>query len=344
VAWPSRSSRRHAFLTRLSLPDLTGPQCSRPLRVVHDPIVRIAYVVVSHTNPEQVLRLVSVLKEGPGAEVLVRHDPRREPFDESALGRLGAHALHDDIDFEWGGWTQLLMLLAAVESAAERVDPDWLLVLSGQDYPLRPMVAIEERLAAERHDALLGQAWELDLRRRREPPEDEFFLRYAYRHYTAPAGTPHLPRAVRSLAYLREFPPPLRPQLGFRRARLPFGARFRCFVSADWLTLNRRAIELVLTAAHGRRRLMRYYRRVAIPSESFFATVLLNDDSLRVARDNRRFVWFRTRDAPHPETLASADLERVLASGCDFARKFDMDSDPDVLDALDERRRSGSPR
>jgi hypothetical protein len=314
------------------------------LRVVHDPIVRIAYVVVSHTNPEQVLRLVSVLKEGPGAEVLVRHDPRREPFDESALGRLGAHALHDDIDFEWGGWTQLLMLLAAVESAAERVDPDWLLVLSGQDYPLRPMAAIEDALAAERHDALLGQAWELDHGRRPEPPQEEFFLRCAYRHYTVPSGTPHLPRRVREVAYLREFPAPLRPQLGLRRKRLPFDAGFRCFVSADWLTLNRNALETVLRAARERRGLMRYYRRAAIPSESFFATVLLNDDSLRVARENRRFVWFESPDAPHPKTLTSADLDRVLASGCDFARKFDMDADPDALDALDERRRSRSPR
>jgi Core-2/I-Branching enzyme len=336
--------RCHAPLTRVSLPDLIGVQCSRRPLVVHDPVVRIAYVVVSHRSPDQVLRLVSALKEGPGAEVLVRHDPRREAFDESALEPLGAHALHDDVDFGWGGWTQLVMLLAALERTAELLDPDWVLVLSGQDYPLRPMAAIEDGLAAERQDALLGQAWELDHRRRPEPPKEEFFLRYAYRHYTAPAGTPHLPRRVRSLAYLRERPGPLRPQLGLRRTRLPFDAGFRCFVSADWLTLNRKALQAVLTAARERRELMRYYRRVAIPSESFFATVLLNDDSLSVARDNGRFVWFESPDAPHPKTLTSADLDRVLASGCDFARKFDMDADPDALDALDERRRSRSPR
>ena len=301
-------------------------------------------MVVSHRNPDQVLRLVSVLRESPRAEVLVRHDPRWEPIDEAALESLGARSLHDDVDFEWGGWSQLQTLVGVLERTAAEVDPDWLLVLSGQDYPLRPMQAIEDGLAAEEHDALLGHAWELDVRRRPQPPDEEFFLRYAYRHYPAPAGAPHLPKLVRPLAYLREYPAPLRPQLGLRRARLPFDGGFRCFVSADWLTLNRASVAAVLVAAHERGRLMRYYRRVAIPSESFFATVLLNDHSLSVARDNRRFVSFERPGAPHPETLTSADLDRLIASGSDFARKFDVEVDPEVLDALDTRRSSRRPR
>lgn len=305
--------------------------------------MRIAYVVLSHRNPDQVLRLVGALMEGPGAEVLVRHDPRGSRLDEAALGRLGARGLHDEIEFEWGGWSQLQVLLACLERAAE-MDPDWLLVLSGQDYPLRPIADIEGGLAASEVDAMLGQAWELATDGLPNPPADEFFLRCAYRHYPAPRWTPHLPRAVRPLAYLRELPPPLRPQLGLRRAGLPFDDRFRCFVSADWLTLNRRALAAVVTAARERQRLMRYYRRVAIPSESFFATVLLNDPSLNVARDNRRYVSFEAPLTPHPETLTSADLERLLASGSDFARKFDTGTDSEVLDALDERRRSRSPR
>ncbi len=300
--------------------------------------MRIAYLVLSHRNPEQVLRLVGALREGPAAEVLVRHDPRRSTLEEGELERLGARPLHDDIEFDWGGWSQLRMLLACLESAA-RLDPDWLLVLSGQDYPLRPMAAIEADLGTSEYDAMLGHAWELDTDRLPEPPADEFFLRCAYRHYAAPAFLPRLPGTLRPLAYLRDLP----PQVGLRRVRLPFGEGFRCFVSADWLTLSRRALRAVLDAA-GDRRLMRFYRRVAIPSESFFATVLLNDSSLHVARDNRRFVSFEAPLTPHPDTLTTADLDRVLASGCDFARKFDAEADAQVLDALDERRNSEIPR
>jgi hypothetical protein len=306
--------------------------------------VRIAYVVISHRNPDQVLRLLAALREGPGSEVLVRHDPRHSSLDEQEVRRLGARTIRDAIDFEWGGWSQLRLLLACLSCAAEAVDPDWLLVLSGQDYPLRSLASIEADLAAEEHDAMLGHAWELDTARLPEPPDDEFFLRYAYRHYAVPRATPRLPRAVRPLVYLRELPPPLQPRLGVRRAKTPFHAGLECFVSADWLTLNRRALQAVLRAARERSDLMRYYRRVAIPSESFFATVLLNDRSLRVARDNRRFISFEAPLTPHPRTLTSADLDRLLASGCDFARKFDAEIDAEVLDVLDERRTSQVPR
>lgn len=83
---------------------------------------------------------------------------------------------------------------------------------------------------------------------------------------------------------------------------------------------------------------MRHFRRVAVPSESFFASVLLGDPSLAVARDHRRFAAFSRPGVPHPDTLTSADLDRILASGADFARKFDTEIDSGVLDRLDERR------
>jgi hypothetical protein len=306
--------------------------------------VRVAYVVLSHRNPEQVLRLVAALKEGSASEVLVRHDGRHSRLDEADVERLGARTIEDEIEFEWGGWTQLQVLLSCLERTAAELDPDWLLVLSGQDYPLRPIDEIEEWLAGSEHDAMLGRVFELDTDRLPEPPYDDFFLRYAYRHYPTSARTPHLPRAVRPLVYLREMPAPIPPRLGLRRPRLPFGDGFRCLVSADWLTVNRKALGAVLAAARERRRLMRYYRRVAIPSESFFATVLLNDPALRVARDDRRYIYFAEPLAPHPETLTRADLDRLVASECYLARKFDVEADAEVLDALDERRRSRSPR
>ncbi len=84
--------------------------------------VRIAYVVVSHRNPEQALRLVAALREGPAGEVLVRHDGRRSHLDEAELERLGALALHDDVEFEWGGWSQLQLLLGCLRQAAEELD------------------------------------------------------------------------------------------------------------------------------------------------------------------------------------------------------------------------------
>ena len=305
--------------------------------------MKVAYAVVSHRNPEQVLRLVRVLREGPAADVLVRHDQRGSSLPRSEIEAEGALAVEDDITFEWGGFGQLALLVELVERAARELDPDWLLVLSGQDYPVRPLAENEAFLAQTGHDALLGDAWEVPTGKLPQPPRDEFFLRYLFRHYAVPAGTPRLPGRLRPLAYLRERPSPLPPQLGVRRLKTPFGDRLRPFVSADWLTLGREAIAAVRRAAK-EERLVRYYQRVAVPSEGFFATVLLNHPQLDVARHNRRYAHFATPGDPHPKVLTASDLDAIEASDALFARKFDSELDAGVLDLLDERRRAAGGR
>jgi hypothetical protein len=297
--------------------------------------VTVAYIVLSHRGPEQVLRLVRALKEGPAARVLVRHDPRGPALHGAELQEAGGEAIEDDIVFEWGGWSQLQLILACLCEAERRHDPDWVLILSGQDYPLRPLAEIEWDLDAVQIDGRLGAVREVE-RHRPPPGEDEFFLRCRYRHYTRPRGMGHLPRALRPLAYARDLP----PLVGLRRLGPP---RLRYHASADWLTLGRRALTATLAAADDRR-LMRHFRRVAVPSESFFATVLLGDRALTIERDHRRFAPFAHEGAPHPETLTARDHDRLLASGADFARKFDAEVDSSILDLLDEHRRGAQGR
>jgi Core-2/I-Branching enzyme len=297
--------------------------------------VTVVYVVISHRNPEQVLRLVRVLREGPAALVLVRHDPRWEELTTGQIEAAGAEPVEDGLKATWGGWSQVKLIVSCLREAAERHDPDWVLVLSGQDYPLRPLADIEADLHASPADARLGSVRPVETERP-TAGDDEFFLRCRYRHYARPRVFPSsLPGPIRPLVYARDLP----PLVGVRRIEPP---PLEFHASADWLTLGRAGLRAVLTAAVDRR-LTRHFRRVAVPSESFFASVLLANPALIVERDSRRFSSF-AHGAPHPDTLTSEDLDRLLSSGADFARKFDATVDPRVLDMLDEHRRSRTGR
>jgi hypothetical protein len=300
--------------------------------------VKLAYLVVSHRNPRQVLRLVTALDEGPAAHVFVRHDQRQSRLEAAEVEQAGGRLIDDGLPVEWGGWSHLRMLLASVELMAGELDPDWLMVLSGQDYPLRPLAQVEQRLASAEHDAYLGDAWQLQTSALPPPPAEEFFLRYAYFHLPAP-GLRWFPRRLRRAVYYRDRP----RRFGIRLPRLPFRDDLRCWVSSDWPTLNRRALQAVLRTKREERRLMRHYRHTFAPAESFFATALMNDAALRVADDDRRFVRFQP-GAPSPDVLTSTDLNQLQTSGADFARKFDIAVDARVLDLLDELRRRESPR
>ena len=291
----------------------------------------VVYIVISHRNPEQVVRLVRVLREGPSARVLVRHDPHGERLGRERIEAAGGEPVEDRIKSRWGGWSHLRLIVSCLREAAARHDPDWVLVLSGQDYPLRSLADIEADLGSSPADARLGSVREVETQRP-AGGDDEFFLRCRYRHYARPRVFPSsLPRPIRPLVYARDLP----PLVGVRRI---YPAPLRFFASADWLTLGRAGIRAVLAASENRR-LTRHFRRVAVPSESFFASVLLSDPSLIVERDNRRFSRFAA-GSPHPDTLTSDDYDRLVASGADFARKFDATRDPRVLDLLDEHRRS----
>jgi hypothetical protein len=96
---------------------------------------------------------------------------------------------------------------------------------------------------------------------------------------------------------------------------------------ADWLTLSRRAVEVVVGAPA----LVRYYRRTPVPTESLPHT-LLYASGLRLSGDTRRFSRWTAGD-PHPAVLGMEDLDAILGSRADFARKFAPGAP--VLDALD---------
>ncbi len=305
--------------------------------------MRVAYLVTSHRDPEQVLRLVRTLREQPGAEVFVRHDQRRAPLARAEIESAGGRLVEDGFDVEWGGWSHLQVLLGGLRTVAEEADPDWTIALSGQDYPLCHYSELEAFLARARHDAHLADAWRLDRLVLTGEPRDEFVLRYAYRHFRLPPRAALAGRLPRRLAYTREMPAPRSPLIGVRRLSSPFGPGLRCHVSADWPTLSRHALRAVLGFPPRRPDVMRLYRRSFAASESFFATVLMNDPELSVGTGPHRFIHFEP-GAPNPRTLTSADLTAMRSSGAHFARKFDPAVDAEALDELDRLRAARSGR
>jgi hypothetical protein len=277
-----------------------------------------------------VLKLVAVLNEQPGAEVYVRHDQRRTALARERVEAAGAHLVEDGIAVEWGGWSYLQVLLGGLRRIAREADPDWTLVLSGQDYPLVGHRELEAFLARDEDDAHLTDLWPLGPLELTGADRDEFVLRYGYCHFGVPWLPPRMPRRV---AYGRRVPTG-RKLVGLRDPREP---ELPLHVSGDWPTLNRRALRSVLGFPDRHPRLMRRYHRSFAASESFFATALENDPELSIGTGPHRFVEFPP-GAPNPRTLTSADLPAMTSSGAHFARKFDPAVDAGVLDALDRLR------
>lgn len=304
--------------------------------------VRVVYLITSHALPEQLLRLVGTLRRGsPNSAVVIHHDARSSHVDTAALAALGAQLIEPPTPADWGGFSHLQAMLRCLRWLTANVAFDWMVLLSGQDYPVRPLAEIEASLADADVDGYI-ETRPCDAPARGSVP-DEFSGRYHHHWRRLPlplrARTAvGLTRRASGLVQLRVMPSGT--WLGLPARSTPFGAGLRCHFGSDWFTLSRRAVEgagAYLDTAAGRR-LLKHYRHTLFPTESCLQTVLANDPALALSGDYRRYLAFTDPLKPSsPRILTLDDLGAMLSSGADFARKFDIRVDATVLDAIDAR-------
>lgn len=314
---------------------------------------KVLYLVLAHGNPEQLLRLVKALRTGSSrSPILIHHDFHHSgyPFDPEVFERFeNTRVLRDPVAVEWGGFSLVQAILHGMDRAlAGDVKFDWLVLLSGQDYPIQPIDRIEGFLQDTDRDGFL-EYFPAD-----NPPEvpSEFGLRwlkttgiqrYYYQYRPLPPATPKL---VKSLLFhldrLTQWQPFIRFSIarsevfyGTRSLRFPFDKTFRCYAGSSWFTLSRDCVLYLVEFARKNPALVEYYRRTLHPDESFFQTALINARKFNLVNDNRRFIQWHPSRTAHPSILQIADLDRLLASGKHFARKFDREVDGQILDALD---------
>ena len=193
-------------------------------------------------------------------------------------------------------------------------DLSWVLVISGQDYPTRPMQDIEADLARSSKDAYL-RYFRVDAR----PGNDEHpWQRLTRRRYLHKL---RLPGTHRSVPFPR---------------RHPFNGRdLSLYVGDQWVNLGSAAVHHVLEQQQRLPNVSRYFNRCSIPDEGFLPTLLLNNaEQLTIEDDRRRYIpWGKGQR--HPPLLQLSDVEKAAASTDLFARKVDSELTPDVLDAFD---------
>lgn len=274
--------------------------------------MRIAYIVSAYKRPEQLVRLVRCLA-GSAAAIAVHVDAKtgKHDFERMVDGTRGLesvrfltrHACY------WGGFGHVAASLKGIAHLAEgRVEYDYAVLLTGQDYPLVPAAQLEQ-----------------------------FFARSGGRSYMSYWRLPFAPWTGRGGLDRLEFshyvgPRHLHVRSPFRRT-LPAG--LTPFGGSPYWALAAPVVEFVHDLVGRRPEIVRFFERVFIPDELFFQTVIMNSKfASSIVDDNLRYIDWQAQ--PAPKILTVADLPALLRSGKLFARKFDTEVDAGVLDELDE--------
>jgi hypothetical protein len=282
----------------------------------------IGFALLTHDRPERIARLVARLDamfDTP--PIACHHDFDRCPMDTEAFGPNVAF-VRPHVRTQWGGFSLVEATLRALRLLyASPRSPEWFVLLSGADYPIKPAARILRDLREGGCDAHIEH-------RLIDPGNlDDAWCRECHRRYfsvSLPVPWP-APPGWRGL----RLPPPVARWLG-----LPFSRRFRCHAGAQWFSANHRAAGAILEGGPGQRALARHYRHAEFPSESFFHTLLAHAPGLRLSGCHRRYTdW--SAGGSHPKTLGLDDLPALAASPAHFARKVDPEKAPGLIAELD---------
>lgn len=296
------------------------------------------FLIQSHRDPDQLARLVRTLRQGcADCIVLVSHDFRAVPLKRATFGNDdNVHVIQGkggrgDFDIVDG-------YLAALRWLRDNhVRYEWITNLSGQDYPAASLAGFAAELAAAPHDGFLQYADAMT--RERCDGYDRYYFQYTKlkeKLGVAERAMLRLPRvALERFSGNHRINTSYGLMIGRRADPAPFNADFRCYTGSYWHTIRRRCADYLLDFADAEPALAAYFRRVLVPDECFFQTVLANHPGLRFANDNRRYVDMRGARHGHPKVMTQADLPKFTGGRYAFARKFER-ANGDLLDRLDQ--------
>lgn len=292
--------------------------------------MQLAYSIAAHRNPSQLRRLLSAIYNPH--DLFVLHIDARSPEVRSAAQAFAREAGDNVVLIEnrrviWGGWSQTRVQLAMMERALSYDNHpsngshrrwDYLINLSGQDYPLRTPEQIRRWLADQGPDRNFFEVLDFDQATAEIRPRMDFF------HF-------ELGNKLRRI-----------------RLRRPTPKGLHVFWGSSWFIASRSLCELATSsplAAQCRKAI-----RLARSSDEIFFQTLLMNSPLRemLVRDPRRkIVW---DGGSHPRTFTLEDAPELLSADAFFARKFDETVDAAILDVIDRellgirRQQPSTPR
>lgn len=273
----------------------------------------IAYVIRAHHRPRQLARMVDrLVGDDVSFHLHVSAITSEDTYSDMREGlRDKDVAWVERVPTRYMGWSMVEGMLNGLRSAVA-AGADHVLVLSGQDYPIKPPREIAGRLAASpgtsfvHHYRLPTDAW----------GRERGGLRRVERYWLE------------------------RPRVFGRRVRLPLWRRrlpddLVPYGGSAWVGLAAQAARYLLRFVDDNPRVVRFFEHTLIPDELFVQTVLMNSPlRASIVNEELHHVDWSANEVS-PKTLTAADFQALAASDKLLARKFDHHVDEEILDLVD---------
>lgn len=276
---------------------------------------KIAHLILAHNNPVQLARLISKLQH-PDATFYLHLDAKADIAQFSDLLKTPqVYFIQRRIKVYWGSYSIVQATINSfVEILAANKGYHFINLLSGNDYPIKSTAHIHEFFDRHPNNIFMeylteDSGWWQSIKTR--------VTRYHLTDF-------HFPGSYMAQTFINKILPQRTPPKG-----LTLVGR------SQWLTITAQSAQYVVDYLREHPAVKKFFRLSWGADETAIQTILFNSPfKHQIINNNYRYIDWSEQKAS-PKTLTMADAGKLSTSDCLFARKFDLVTEPAIINYLD---------
>lgn len=279
--------------------------------------MKIAFVILAHKFPEQIVRLVDVLSPDED-DFFIHIDKRSSEVFNAVRASLKNNSrifwAEKRYACRWGQFSLVAATLSCLKTVYLKKEKyDYVCLISGQDYPIKPLSELKHYL--------------------KERQGTEFIEAFPFLEtnpWSEHGGAYQPTKRVMDWHFFlksRHFHLPLRRRLP--NSLIPYGG-------SQWWALTGKCVQYIVQYVEANSHVTNYFKNTYIPDEIFFQTLVCNSPfKQEVSGSNLTYAdWLNPNPFP-PRVLTTEDFDALKNSTLFFARKFEPQRSGELLDLVD---------
>lgn len=277
---------------------------------------KLAVLVLAHKDVDQLNRLLGALAH-PDIDVYVHVDAKQDGYFRQRINTNRALILSKDesTDVNWGDIGFPIAALRLMKLASSQASYKHYLLISGQDYPVRPMSELLEFLSDDCDYLNFVEGIRFDSR----------YLLYFPMWLI---GKETWKRPIRGIYKCLGMGPFARM---LQRRNRPFN---KPYCGSSWWVFRTKVVDWILAEIEREPRWLSFYSNSLNPDEGLFQTLYMNSPFAGQNQEILTYIdW--SANGPSPEVLSEKDFTSIVQSKKFFARKMETGLSDALLDMVD---------
>lgn len=280
-------------------------------------------IILAHRNLQHVVRLIEYFANA--CSIIVHIDKKVEVPSET-IARIAKYpqvvGVYQRHNVNWGGFSMLKCEIDMIYYAINTTDSSYIHLISGQDYPVRPLESFLKFFENKKEDFvhythLPNPCW-----------EDNTYRRFQY-YYPYDIAADHKNPKLWVLEQVKKQQK--------RDVKRPIPDEFdHLYGGSQWFSITRASACTLLDYTNKQPSLYNRMRMTFAPEESYIATVLVNlIGKEKVCGTNHRYIRWKNENGNRPANLGLEHFYYLLEQDYLFARKFEYPVSEPLLHLID---------